>query len=225
MEANGSVSTKSTGCAETFPEDPSAYGYDYPGCALAVTACLQYGDIPEPIQDPGIPPNSPQVDESVDIQVVQTYCRLGELLWYQQQAKRVQSDSLSPPPPPPPPIVCQPNHSQTELFGGEVEAMGDRLLLYRNRIKTLEDRLSKETAHRYRLEREQAESRSVLAQVTSERDREGEANERVIAQLKKEVHSLRESGQLQEIKLKDHDRLINFYIEEVKSLEGRLLGL
>ena len=103
---------------------------------------------------------------------------------------------------------------QTELLGGELEGMGHRLLLYRNRMKSLEQRIESESKKRNEIENELIEAR--------ETQKEIEAVDRDFIQQEKENQALREANQLQEVKLQDMDRLINYYIDEVKSLESRL---
>lgn len=103
---------------------------------------------------------------------------------------------------------------QTELLGGELEGMGHRLLLYRNRMKSLEQRLETELKKRDDIQNELIQAR--------EREKEIEAVDRDFIQQQKENQALREANQLQEVKLQDMDRLINYYIDEVKSLESRL---
>lgn len=103
---------------------------------------------------------------------------------------------------------------QTELLGGELEGMGHRLLLYRNRMKSLEQRIEAESKKRNEIENELIEIR--------ETQKEIEAVDRDFIQQEKENQALREANQLQEVKLQDMDRLINYYIDEVKSLESRL---
>lgn len=158
-------------------------------------------------------------DCSLDDEIALTYSRLGELIWHSQQTRHA-SPMKRPPPPPPPPIAHEDRSIQSEILGGEVDGMGDRLLLYRNRIRVMEDRLERERSRRLKSDKDLSELRSVIAQLGVEQ----EANERTIAQLRKDILVIRETNQLQEIKLKDHERLISFYVDEVKSLEGRLAG-
>jgi hypothetical protein len=84
----------------------------------------------------------------------------------------------------------------------------------------MEERLERERDRRWKNDKDLSELRSAIAQMGLEQ----EANERTIAQLRKDILVIRETNQLQEIKLKDHERLISFYVDEVKSLEGRLAG-
>ena len=158
-------------------------------------------------------------DCSLDDEIAVTYSRLGELIWHYQQTRH-DSPMKRPPPPPPPPIVHEDRSIQSEILGGEVDGMGDRLLLYRNRIRVMEERLERERDRRWKNDKDLSELRSAIAQMGLEQ----EANERTIAQLRKDILVIRETNQLQEIKLKDHERLISFYVDEVKSLEGRLAG-
>ena len=152
----------------------------------------------------GIPESHCLTAESLLDEIAEAYSRLGDLICLQQQSQFMTSPSALPPPMP-----LSSMYVQTEILGGELEGMGNRLLLYRNRIKTLEERLELENQRRS------------LAESELEKLRDGSREEEIRERVQTEIHALKEINQLQEVKLKDMERLINYYIEEVKSLEEK----
>ena len=181
---------------------------------------FQYPSIAEKSSDvafPGLwPPNEYQTDqiqlpvndESLASEIALAYSRLGDLLFLQQQSN--SRELVCPIPAAPMSAYSCNEWVQTEMFGGEIEGMGNRLLLYRNRIKVLEEKSELEQCKREGLESGFCRMRETLKE------------DEMCMQLRKDNQILKESNQLQDVKLKDMERLINYYIEEVKSLEQRL---
>jgi hypothetical protein len=151
---------------------------------------------------------SPVNDESLASEIALAYSRLGDLLFLQQQSN--SRELVCPIPAAPMSAYSCNEWVQTEMFGGEIEGMGNRLLLYRNRIKVLEEKSELEQCKREALESGVCRMRETLKE------------DEMCMQLRKDNQILKESNQLQDVKLKDMERLINYYIEEVKSLEQRL---
>ena len=153
-----------------------------------------------------------------------SYSHLGEMMFYLQNGGKDELGGAPapPPPPPPPPIVWTDAHSQTELLTGDIDGLGERLLVYRNRIKLLEGKLEKERKRRGILEGEMEHVNNIHKQTLAKKDSELDEADVTIAQVRKDNYLLREMCQLQEMKLRDQERLVNYYIDEVANLEERI---
>lgn len=138
-----------------------------------------------------------------------------ELLAFQQsQLTLIQQSLLHPPPPPPPPRTCYESASvQTELLSGEIDGMGDRLMLYRSRIKTLE-----ECAQHYHLE--VGRLTTILDDLRAVGARESTRAERSVSDLRRENNRLKEYSDLKDSKLMECNKLIEYYKEELKNVSS-----
>ena len=147
---------------------------------------------------------------SLDVSITMNYVM--ELLAYQQfLVGNLQGSVLSPPPPPPPRPSCAIiASSQTEILGGDIDGMGDRLLLYRSRIKSLEDAVRGYQAEIGRLSGSLRENRA-------RESRETTKLERCIAELRRENLKLKEYVQLKDTKLMECNKLIDYYKEELNN--------
>ena len=147
---------------------------------------------------------------SLDVSITMNYVM--ELLAYQQVlVGNLQGSVLSPPPPPPPRPSCAIiASSQTEILGGDIDGMGDRLLLYRSRIKSLEDAVRGYQAEIGRLSGSLRENRA-------RESRETTKLERCIAELRRENLKLKEYVQLKDTKLMECNKLIDYYKEELNN--------
>lgn len=147
---------------------------------------------------------------SFDVSIAMNYVM--ELLAYQQFLLGNLQGSLVPPPPPPPPLetsmVCA--LAQTEILGGDIDGMGDRLLLYRNRIKTLEDSARVNQAEIGRLTHS-------LREFRSRESRETSRLERCIAELRRENLRLKDYANIKDAELTECNKLIDYYKEELNT--------
>lgn len=150
---------------------------------------------------------------NVDISLSMNY--IMESLAYQQSLiNLIQSSSSHRPPPPPPPTTRFISEStQTELLSGEIDGMGDRLLLYRSRIKTLE-----ESAHIYQTE--VGRLASTVRDLRIIGNKEASKLERCIAELRRENNRLKEYSNLKDSKLVECNKLIDYYKEELKNVSS-----
>ncbi len=147
---------------------------------------------------------------SLDVSVTMNYVM--ELLAYQQYLVGTLQGSILPPPPPPPPRQFFAIHasSQTEILGGDIDGMGDRLLLYRSRIKTLEDATKVYQAEIGRLS-------TSIRELRTRESRETTKLERCIAELRRENLKLKEYAQLKDAQLMESSKLIDYYKEELSN--------
>jgi hypothetical protein len=150
---------------------------------------------------------------NVDISLSMNY--IMESLAYQQSLINLMQSSSShlPPPPPPPTSRFISESTQTELLSGEIDGMGDRLLLYRSRIKTLE-----ESAHIYQTE--VGRLASTVRELRIIGNKEASKLERCIAELRRENNRLKEYSNLKDSKLVECNKLIDYYKEELKNLSS-----
>jgi chromosome segregation ATPase len=115
-----------------------------------------------------------------------------------------------PPPPPPPPQIIpttvqfESNSTQTEMLSGDIDAMSDRLLVYGNRIKSLDTQIISSR-------REALELRKTLSQLSMKKSKEIMQHESVILDLKRENNRLNESVEMTKAKLTESNKLIEYY--------------
>ena len=147
---------------------------------------------------------------SVDVSVAMHYVM--ELLAYQQFLLGHLQGSVMPPPPPPPPREAANSSTcaQTEILCGDIDGMGDRLLLYRSRIKSLEDSTRAYQAEISRLT-------NSLRDMRIRESRETTKMERCIAELRRENLRLKEYATLKDTKLMECNKLIDYYKEELNN--------
>lgn len=138
-------------------------------------------------------------DNRVEDELVRTFYHMGHLLWLHQ---------MKPPPPPPPPkIVCDSTISQTDLVGSDIDVISHRLGLCTNRI----DHMVKEAAL---VTVEAGRLRSIVSEITSDRDMQAEENQQTISRLTLEVISLKEELMEEICKSNCLEKTLSFHISE-----------
>ena len=207
----------------TFPElqagecstDNPVYTEVYSWLPCAPTASYCYPHISSP--ETSWPPEYSMEENSstsLQVEISQIYIRLGELIWLQQEGQKSQSII---PPPAPPSSIFTTTSVQTEITNGEIEALSDRILLYFNKCKLLESRLAHQAAenkyHSSKLLDDLIQVRAIVLQVSTDRNREGEEAEAIIADLRKENNRLKESLKLTESRLSEATKMIAYYTD------------
>ncbi len=131
-----------------------------------------------------------------------------DLLVYQQSLLGPYC-MVPPPPPPPAPMngTFTSDATQTELLSGDIDGMGDRLLLYRSRIRTLEESI-----------REYQNELNRLSATIRSNNRESSRLERCVAELRRENNRLKEYSTLKDTKLYECNKLIDYYKDELKNV-------
>ncbi len=129
------------------------------------------------------------------------------LLSNMQAAQGICPYKLPPPPPPPPKPAAPPlvsSSTQTEILSGDIDAIGDRLVLYRIRLESL-DAENKSTNKGMR------ELRKTLPQMSIKGTKEIAEYESTNSGLRRENNRLIESVDMLMAKVTELNRIIEYY--------------
>ena len=108
---------------------------------------------------------------------------------------------------------------QTEVFGGDLDAMCDTLNSYRKKITSLREELESIEDSNRESTQSFAKFQESVASILWVKAKDEERRAIELAQLKNEMSQLSANHESQKTKLKEQDVLIQYYIQELRELE------